>query len=110
MFEPPSLVYFFITSASKFVDNIVLILLARPDHAAGEQGLVDAVRELLGLQAEPTMLPEHGLMDSTIDLCSTISPIPNWFLTALVLGLGLGGLDIIFLSRLSRPLKWKSYI
>ena len=50
---------FSLLSASKFVDNIVLILLARPDHAAGEQRLVDAVRELLGLQAEPTVLPAH---------------------------------------------------
>ena len=46
-------------SAPKLVDHIVLILLTRPDHAAGEQRLVDAVRELLSLQAEPTMLPEH---------------------------------------------------
>ena len=49
----------FILSASKLVKDIVLVLLAGPDHAAGEQGLVDAVRELLGLQAEPAVLPEH---------------------------------------------------
>ena len=52
---------FSLLSESKFVDNIVLILLARPDHAAGEQRLVDAVRELLGLQAEPTVLPAHSI-------------------------------------------------
>ena len=55
-------VLWILLSASKLVDNIVLILLARPDHAAGEQGLVDAVRELLGLQAESTVLPEHSIL------------------------------------------------
>ena len=54
-------IFIFVFSASKLVDNIVLILLARPDRAAGEQGLVDAVRELLGLQAEPTMLPARNI-------------------------------------------------
>ena len=52
---------FSLLSASKFVDNIVLILLARPDDAVGEQRLVDAVRELLGLQAEPTVLPAQSI-------------------------------------------------
>ena len=48
-------------SASKSVEYPVSVLLARPDHAAGEGGLVDAVRELLGLQAEPTMLPARNV-------------------------------------------------
>ena len=48
-------------SASKSVEHPVSVLLARPDHAAGEGGLVDAVRELLGLKAESTMLPIRNI-------------------------------------------------
>ena len=48
-------------SASKSVEHPVSVLLARPDHAAGEGRLVDAVRELLGLQAESSMLPARNI-------------------------------------------------
>ena len=45
--------------ASKLVEHIVRVLLTRSDDHAGEAGLVDAVRKLLSLKTESSMLPEE---------------------------------------------------
>ena len=45
---------------SKLVKDSVLILPPRSDNTAREVGLVDAVRELLCLQTEPSVFPVLG--------------------------------------------------
>ena len=45
---------------SKLVEDSVPVLLTGPHHTAREVWLVDAVRKLLSLQTEPSVLPVIG--------------------------------------------------